>query len=223
MPNKPFSVKWKWLWLVVFLFTGHTASAHTINIAMERAAHSEAAWFYLVQGILHIIPLGLDHILFIVALCVVNQTLKSILLQATAFTLAHSLTLAISSKGIIDLPAEIVEPLIALSIAFVAVENIILNKVQKSRLLVVFLFGLIHGLGFAGALDEVGLPRNKFFASVLFFNLGVELAQIAIILAIYFLLVRPFGNRPWFRKAIVFPVSIIIGLVALFWTFERIG
>ena len=142
--------------------------------------------------------------------------------QATAFTVAHSITLALSMKGLFTLPAPIVEPIIALSIVFVAVENIILNELKATRIIVVFLFGLIHGLGFASSLNEIGLPRNKFFTSILSFNAGVELGQIAIILAVFFLVIYPFGKKAQYRKRIVYPLSLIIGLVAAYWTVERI-
>jgi hypothetical protein len=142
--------------------------------------------------------------------------------QATAFTVAHSITLALSMKGIINLPAGLVEPIIALSILFVAIENILLTDLKASRIIIVFLFGLIHGLGFAASLNEIGLPRNKFFTSILSFNIGVELGQIAVIMAAFLLIVLPLGKKPWYKKWVVYPLSILIALVALYWTIERV-
>jgi hydrogenase/urease accessory protein HupE len=198
------------------------ASAHTTNYALENAPLTNVAAFYIRLGFTHILPFGLDHILFVVALCLLNTELKSIVWQATAFTVAHSVTLALSMKGILELPSDIVEPIIALSILFIAIENILFDKLKIWRLLVVFLFGLIHGLGFAGVLNEVGLPPDRFYASLLFFNVGVELGQLAIILLLFFLLIKPFGKTTTYRKRIVFPLSALISLVAIYWVIERL-
>lgn len=196
--------------------------AHTINYALEKAPAEEVVWFYVKLGIQHIIPYGVDHILFIVGLCLISTKLKSILWQATAFTVAHSITLALSLNKIINLPADVVEPIIALSIAFIAIENILLTELKPWRLLVVFIFGLIHGLGFAGALNETGLPRNQFYTSIISFNAGVEIGQIAVIAGMFVLVVIPFGQKSWYRKFIVYPVSVLIACIALYWTVERI-
>ena len=125
-------------------------------------------------------------------------------------------------KNIIVAPGAIVEPIIALSILFVAIENLLLNELKVWRILLVFLFGLIHGLGFASSLNEIGLPRNKFALSIISFNVGVELGQITIILAVFGLLVIPFGKKSYYRKKIVYPISIAIALMALYWTIERV-
>jgi hypothetical protein len=195
--------------------------AHAINYALEKAPTGDVVWFYIRSGITHIIPLGLDHILFVAGLCLLSTRFKTILWQATAFTVAHSITLALSMKGIVTLPAAIVEPIIALSILFIAIENILLTELKPWRVLVVFLFGLIHGLGFASVLNETGLPRNKFFTSVLSFNVGVELGQLAVILLMFVLLIIPFGKKPWYRQRVVYPLSALIGIIALYWTVER--
>jgi len=197
-------------------------SAHAINYALEKVPASDVVWFYLKLGTKHIIPDGLDHILFITALCLINTKWKTILWQATAFTIAHSITLALSMKNIITAPGDIVEPIIALSIAFVAIENILLSELKPWRVVVVFIFGLIHGLGFASALNETGLPRNQFYTSIISFNAGVEIGQIAIIAAVYLLLIIPFGKKIWYRKYIVYPISILIACIALYWTIERV-
>jgi hypothetical protein len=115
-----------------------------------------------------------------------------------------------------------VEPIIALSILFVAIENLILSELKPWRILIVFLFGLIHGLGFASSLNEIGLPPNKFYTSILSFNIGVELGQIAVITAMFLLIIIPLRNRTGYRKMIVYPLSILIGLVAAYWTVERV-
>ncbi|MFN2440939.1 MAG: HupE/UreJ family protein, partial [Chitinophagaceae bacterium] len=129
------------------------AYAHEINYVLENAPVGNVIWFYLTLGFEHILPLGLDHILFVVCLCLLNNKFKTVFWQATAFTVAHSITLALSMQNIIVLPAEIVEPIIALSIFFVAVENLLLDKLKPWRIILVFLFGLIHGIGFASVLS----------------------------------------------------------------------
>lgn len=196
--------------------------AHTINYALEKAPTHDVIWFYLKMGVQHIIPYGLDHILFVVGLCLLSTNMKTILWQATAFTVAHSITLAMSMKGLIIVPSAIVEPIISLSILFVAVENILLSELKPWRILIVFLFGLIHGMGFASALNEIGLPRNKFVTSILSFNAGVEIGQILVILAVFFLIIRPFGRKSYYKARIAYPVSAVIALVAAYWTVERL-
>jgi len=196
--------------------------AHPINVAMERAPANEVFWFYTKMGITHIIPNGIDHILFVVSLCLLSNKIKTILWQASAFTVAHTITIALSMKNIIVAPGQVVEPIIALSIAFVAVENILLNELKPWRIIIVFFFGLVHGLGFASALSEVGLPRNNFYTSIIAFNVGVELGQIAVILLVFGLLIIPFGKRLNFKKQFVYPLSIMIALIAGYWTVERI-
>lgn len=196
--------------------------AHTTNYALEKAPLTNVAWFYILMGFTHILPYGLDHILFVVALCLLNTKLKSIIWQATTFTIAHSITLILSTRDIIQLPAPIVEPIIALSILFIAVENILFRELKIWRLLIVFLFGLIHGLGFAGVLNEVGLPPDRFYTSLLFFNVGVELGQIAVILLVYGLLIKPLGQKIGYQKRVVYPLSLLISAIAIYWAIERI-
>lgn len=190
---------------------------------MEKAPTGNVIWYYLKLGVQHIIPFGIDHILFIVGLCLLSTNIKTIFWQATAFTIAHSITLALSMQNIINLPSDIVEPIISLSILFVAIENIILSQLKAWRVLIVFLFGLIHGLGFASALNEIGLPRNNFLTSIFSFNLGVELGQLAIILLVFLLIIKPAGKKFWYKKAIAYPLSIIIALIAVYWTVQRIS
>lgn len=206
----------------IFLLVSVPAFAHTINYAMEAAPGNRVFQFYFGLGFQHIIPLGVDHLLFVVGLCLASPGLKSLLLQATAFTAAHSLTLALSIQKVISLPADIVEPVIALSILFIAVENLVLQGAVRFRMAVVFLFGLIHGMGFAAALNETGLPRNKFLLSILSFNVGVEVAQVVVILFLYFFLLKPFSQKPWYRNWVLVPLSLLIALAALYWTVQRL-
>ena len=194
---------------------------HTINYVLEKAPVNDVVWYYLKLGISHIVPYGPDHILFVLSLCLLNTKFSTILWQATAFTVAHTITLALSMKGIIKMPAEVVEPLIALSIMFVAIENILLSELKAWRVAIVFMFRLIHGMGFASALNEIGLPRNQFFTSIFSFNAGVEIGQISVISLVFLLIVIPFGKKPWYKKGIVYPLSAIIALIAAYWTIQR--
>ncbi|MEX6686461.1 HupE/UreJ family protein [Danxiaibacter flavus] len=212
--------------IVLLLIAVCIASAvwgHTIiNYAMEKAPAHEVIGYYFRMGVTHIIPEGFDHILFIISLCLLSNKIRTIFWQATAFTVAHSVTLALSMKNILVAPGAVVEPVISLSIVFVAIENIVLNELKAWRILVVFMFGLIHGMGFASALNGVGLPRNQFFTSVLSFNLGVEAGQIIVILLVFGLIILPFGKKYFYRKRIVYPLSVIIAMIAAYWTVERI-
>ncbi len=173
------------------------------------------------MGYVHILPEGTDHILFVVALFLLSTQIKPLLQQITAFTIAHSLTLALSVYGWVRLPASIVEPIIAASIAFVAVENLFTKNVKAWRIVLVFGFGLIHGLGFASALQEAGLRKDNLLTPLLGFNIGVECGQLTVVAAA-FLLVGWSRNRPDYRKYVVLPGSILIALTALFWTFQRL-
>ena len=208
---------------IAILFFSVPTFAHTINYALAKQPDNFIVLFYIKLGFHHIIPTGLDHVLFVTALCLLTTKIRTILWQATAFTVAHSVTLALSMKNIIVTPSAIVEPVIALSICFVAIENILFTELKWWRVLVVFIFGLIHGMGFASALNEIGLPPNKFYTSIISFNAGVELGQVAIIVTIFSTVVALWGKMSWYRKRIVFPLSFLIAAIALYWTFERLS
>lgn len=208
--------------ILCIMLAAMPALAHPINVTMEKAPTQDVVWFYLKMGVTHIIPYGFDHILFVISLCLLSTKISTILWQASAFTVAHSITLALSMQRVIVAPSQLIEPVISLSIVFVAVENIILNKLKPWRVLIVFFFGLVHGMGFASALSEVGLPRNNFFTSVIAFNLGVEIGQVAIIVLVFGLIVAPFGKRLTYKRRLVYPMSAIIAIIAAYWTIERI-
>lgn len=176
---------------------------------------------YLWLGYTHILPKGTDHILFVLGLFLLNVRLRPILIQVTAFTIAHSLTLGLTMYGIVSLSPRIVEPLIAFSIAYVAVENLVTTEIKPWRLALVFSFGLLHGMGFAGVLRELGLPRNEFLPALLSFNLGVEGGQLTVIAAAA-LAVAWFRDRSWYRRAVVVPTSVAIACVGLYWTVTRV-
>ena len=145
-----------------------------LSHSFTRPTRMEIVRQYLWLGYTHILPKGLDHILFVLGLFLLSPRLKTLLLQVTAFTIAHSITLGLSMYGIVSLPPRVVEPLIALSIAYVAIENLLTRELKPWRVALVFMFGLLHGLGFAGVLRELGLPRDEFLTALLTFNLGVE-------------------------------------------------
>lgn len=212
----------KFLFFFLFIALAQTVFAHTVNYELANAPLHNVIGFYVRLGIQHIIPYGLDHIVFVIGLCLLSTKFKAILWQATAFTVAHSVTLALSMKGVITLPSSVVEPIIALSILFIAVENILITELKPWRIAVVFLFGLIHGLGFASALNEIGLPPNQFLLSILSFNVGVEIGQIIVIALVFGIIILPFGKQPLYRKSFVYPLSALIGVVALWWTIQRL-
>ena len=209
------------LFFFIVLFS-NTANAHVAIVDLENMSGKDTVVLYIKLGFQHIIPLGIDHILFVLSLFLLNPKLKPVLLQATAFTVAHTVTLGLSMYQVINPPSYIVEPIIAISIMYVALENILSSNLKPSRIGIVFLFGLIHGMGFASVLSGLGLPQKSFLSSLLMFNVGVELGQISVILVAYFLLAKFFGNKPYYRKYIVIPISSVIFLIATYWTIERI-
>ena len=210
------------IWVLVILFLALPAAAHVIDADLSKLSRTAIFWTYIQLGFTHIIPLGFDHILFIISLYILEPRLKPVLFQATAFTVAHSITLGLAMYGIIKPPGSVVEPIIALSILFVAIENIVTTKLSPWRLVIVFSFGLIHGMGFASALTGLGLPKKDYFGSLISFNVGVELGQVTIILLCWALIGRWAADRPWYRARVVVPVSIVIGLVAAYWTVDRL-
>ena len=179
------------------------------------------AWQYFGLGFTHILPKGLDHILFVLGIFLLSLRWKAILLQVSTFTLAHSITLGLTMYGIVSLPARVVEPLIALSIVYVAIENLLTSELKPWRVALVFSFGLLHGMGFAGVLSELGLPRSERITGLLSFNVGVELGQLAVI-ALMLVLVGWLRHREWYRARVVVPLSLAIAGVGLFWTVTRI-
>ena len=176
---------------------------------------------YVSAGFLHIVPKGLDHILFILGIFLISMRLRPLLLQATMFTIAHSLTLSLGVFGLVNLPPQVVEPLIALSIAYVAFENLASERLSRFRLPVVFAFGLLHGLGFAAILTEFGLPEGLYAAALLWFNVGVEFGQIALLAAAYLAITIWFTHPEIYRRYVVVPGSLMIGGVGIYWTVER--
>lgn len=186
----------------------------------DQASGWESFLRYIPVGFDHILPKGLDHILFVLGLFFLAARLRPLLWQVSAFTLAHTVTLALAALGYVSVPASIVEPLIAASIAFVAIENIVFPHLGLWRPVIVFGFGLLHGLGFASVLGEFGLPAGSFVPALIGFNIGVELGQLTVIAAA-FLLVGWAWRKPWYRQVIAIPASAAIALVGIWWVIER--
>lgn len=193
-----------------------------LSKSFTRPTRLEIARDYLWLGYTHILPKGLDHILFVLGLFLLSPRWKTMVLQVTAFTIAHSITLGLSIYGLVSLPSSIVEPLIALSIAYVAIENLFTRELKPWRLALVFMFGLLHGLGFAGVLKELGLPRGEFLTALVTFNLGVEAGQLTVIAAAL-IAVFAFMKKGWYHQRVVIPASIAIAAIGLYWTVVRLG
>ncbi len=177
---------------------------------------------YIPVGFAHIVPLGVDHILFVIGLFLFSTHWRPLLWQVSAFTIAHTLTLALSMLGVLRVPASIVEPIIAASIVYIAIENILYTKMHWWRPLVIFGFGLIHGLGFASVLTDFGLSPASFIGGLLGFNVGVELGQLSVIAACFALVGFWFRHKAWYRSVIVVNASVAISLVGSFWFVQRV-
>ncbi len=176
---------------------------------------------YIRIGFEHILPKGLDHILFVVGIFLLSPKWRPILWQVTAFTLAHTVTLGLGAAGYVNLPPSFVEPLIAASICYVAIENILRPTLSPWRPMIVFAFGLLHGLGFAGVLSEIGIPEGQFLISLLAFNVGVEIGQLAVIAICFALVGIWFGKKEWYRRVITIPASLAIAAIGAYWVIER--
>ncbi|HSS51028.1 MAG TPA: HupE/UreJ family protein [Thermoanaerobaculia bacterium] len=209
------SAEWGWL----------SDGAASPPFALSKAVVPPPRWAvakrYLKLGFTHFVPEGPDPILFVLALFLLSRRLKPILWQVIAFTVAHTLTLILASYGVVSLRPALVEPLIALSIVFVAVENILVRELKPWRLIAVFAFGLLHGLGFAGVLAQLGLPQADRLTALLSFNLGVEGGQLAVLAVAFLLVGLPFRGETWYRQRVIVPASCLIAAVGLYWSVER--
>ncbi|XHY18518.1 hypothetical protein SuNHUV7_33320 (plasmid) [Pseudoseohaeicola sp. NH-UV-7] len=207
-------------------FTDYIEAGSTSPDIDLRGGGGQGSWAtfgtYIPIGFDHILPKGLDHILFVLGLFFLSTRLRPLIWQVSAFTLAHTVTLALGALGWVAIPASIVEPLIAASIVYVAVENILTDGLSRWRPLVIFGFGLLHGLGFASVLGEYGLPDNQFFPALIGFNIGVELGQLTVIAIAFALLGYWFRDKPWYRARIAIPASVLIALVGGYWFVERV-
>lgn len=218
--NKWHWSEWQWL------RKDEPSAAFSLTEIVARKPIYQTIDSYVVIGFEHILPKGLDHILFILGLFLFSVAFRPLLWQVTMFTIAHTITLGLAMNGVFNLPANIVEPLIALSIVYVGVENVFAHAFSRtlhnSRLILVFAFGLLHGLGFASVLADFGMPDDAFVTALISFNVGVELGQLAIILTAFLLLGLWFGNRQWYKKVVAIPASLLISLIAFYWFIERL-
>ena len=179
---------------------------------------------FFVLGIQHIVPKGLDHILFIFGLFLFSSSINKLIKQITIFTIAHSITLIFVSLSLIKINPHIVEPIIALSIVYVGLENIFKNYIKENfRYIVILFFGLLHGLGFALVLSDIGYRSSKLFLNLISFNIGIEVAQILLILFLYLLIGIKFAKNQYYRIAFQIPASTLIATIGLYWFFERIN
>ena len=204
------------------LLSGGSLSPAINSVGVATVPIASVISNYIKIGFIHIIPRGLDHILFVLGLFLYAPRWRPLLAQITIFTIAHSLTLALASRGLVSVPATIVEPMIAASIAYVALENLWQRKLRLSRLLIIFTFGLLHGLGFASVLADIGLPSSDFLISLISFNIGVELGQITVIAAALSLsLLLPLSPYRY-RRLITIPFSLVIGAIGIGIAAERV-
>ncbi len=172
-------------------------------------------------GFIHVLPFGLDHIAFIICIFLVSYSRKEILVLSSSFTIAHSITLYLALSHYISIASVIVEPIIALTILYSALENIFQLKTIQWRPFLIFFFGLIHGLGFANAF-ELSNETSDLIQLLIGFNLGIEFAQLSIIIGLYFILSKPFSQKHFYKTKVVQPISSLIACIAIFWFINRI-
>ena len=205
--------------------------ARLVQPILDESGEVRGFWstfgLYISIGIGHILPGGLDHILFVLALFLTSTHLRALVIQISTFTVAHTATLGLAAAGVISPSADVVEPLIAATIAFVAIENLFVKDMPKWRPLLVFFFGLLHGLGFAGFFGELGLPPGQFWSALIGFNIGVEIGQLSVVIVAFLLaltlrrrLYEP-GADTAYRTWVVLPGSALISVIGLWWAVER--
>lgn len=221
-------------------FTGLIAGGQSSDPISLGGGGQTAGWQtftnYIPVGFDHILPKGLDHILFVLGLFFLSVHLGPLLWQVSAFTLAHTVTLALGALGLVNVPGSIVEPLIAASIVYVAVENIFARGLTKWRPFVIFGFGLLHGLGFASVLGEFGLPEDQFVPALIGFNVGVEVGQLTVIATAFILLwlavlaarrakltgpEEMVTEYPVMFRALSMAGSLLIAIIGAWWVIER--
>ena len=184
-------------------------------------AKNSSLFTWIIAGYEHILPKGLDHILFILGLFLLQHNMRALLWQSTAFTVAHSITLGMVVMGWCHVSSSIVEPAIALSIVYVAAENLWVKELKSWRVGLIFCLGLLHGMGFASVMQELDIPAGSVMKPLLGFNLGVEFGQVTVLIAA-FIVTYAFLKKPIYAK-IRFVGSLMIALTGLYWTVERIG
>jgi hypothetical protein len=207
----------QWQWLREGNSSGIIDINHTEPVGMLKRFIE-----FVKIGFDHVIPLGWDHILFIIGMALSSLFWNRLLVLVSSFTLAHTLTLGLAMFGLVEISPRIIEPLIAFSIAYVAIENLLIKQSIKRKTLVVFIFGLIHGLGFASMLKNFEMTSEYFLTTLIGFNIGVELAQIVIIFTVVAVLIILRALKFNYRQLAVIPTSIIIALIGFYWGIERL-
>ena len=206
----------------VWLDADATSAPFALSVDVQPPTRLQIIRQYLVLGFTHILPDGIDHILFVLGMFLLTARLKDVLAQVTAFTVAHSITLGLTMYGAVSVSPRIVEPAIALSIAYIAIENVMTSHLRPWRVAIVFCFGLLHGMGFAGVLKELGLPRSEFLPALVSVNVGVEAGQLTVIATAFVLFAYWWQAKSWYRQRFVVPASMVIGAIGLFWTVQRV-
>ena len=173
-------------------------------------------------GFIHVLPAGLDHIVFIICIFLASKSMKEMIILCSAFTIAHSISLAMALTNWISIPSSIIEPMIAFTILIAAIENIFLLKNNQWKPFIVFFFGLIHGLGFASAFRELNVPTNVFIQTLVGFNLGVECAQLLIVMVLFYTLTKHLSKKQYYENKIVKPIATSIACLAIFWSITRL-
>jgi hydrogenase/urease accessory protein HupE len=205
----------------IWLEGGQTSAPFVWSDQPRRSSPTDVAWRHFVLGFTHIVPKGLDHVLFVLGIVLLNRRASSLVAQISAFTAAHSVTLGLATFDVLTVSPSVVEPMIAVSIAYVAIENIFVSEVRPWRIALVFGFGLLHGMGFAEVLREVGLRGTDLVTALVTFNVGVEAGQLAVVgiaLALVGWTIQPAS----YRRLVVVPTSVSIAATAVYWTFERL-
>lgn len=200
---------------------GERSAPFALSSEVVPIRRADVAAQYLKLGYLHIVPYGIDHVLFVLGLFLLTTRARPLLTQITAFTIAHSITLGLTMYGVMSLPSSVVEPAIALSIAYVAIENLTTSELRPWRVAIVFAFGLLHGMGFAGVLRELGLPGSEIATALVTFNLGVEAGQLSVVATAFALFAAWHRTKPWYRPRFVVPASALIAATGVFWTVQR--
>lgn len=199
---------------------GTTQTSVTLELGETSTGVWDTVWSYFVDGVAHII-LGPDHVIFVVLIILMTVRVRRLVLVITSFTIAHSITLGISALNIFSLDPGIVEPVIALSILYMALETGLREEQPRYLFLMTFVFGLVHGFGFSYVLrDEVGLPTEALVPALASFNVGVEAGQLAIVALIFPL--RLWLHEKPFERRVLQVVSALAGLIAVGWFVQRV-
>lgn len=211
---------------VVFAHHNEQIEEKIVEISIiENRTFLENSIDFICLGIVHIL-IGLDHILFVITIVLVLLPIRKIFFMVSTFTIAHSLTFILAGSSILTLSEKIVEPIIALSIAYMAITTVFLKKIKffqkiHSRLGIIFIFGLFHGLGFASVFSDLEIPTDKTLSSLVFFNVGVEFGQIFILLPVVLVLILIKKNKNIYETVIEI-IAGFIAIIAIFWFFQRI-